>query len=347
MWHNGTMVMNSPALTQTPGEKYLPAATQALAAYELPNCKLTFLQHSDTLTYRVRQPESAETYLLRLHIPVSSAMGSHGSEAAALRSELVWLEALNEETDLELQHPLRNQNGELVTTIRDEATETPIHATLLTWLDGEPYLRSLESAGTAHQIGMLLAKLHLHASAWQYPAGFTRPSRDAAYFWQMLAQLNPCVQQGRIQPQDYLELETAVQRLTENMCSLSQDAGCHGIMHADTHKGNMLYHQGRVRLIDFSFCAIGDYMFDLAIAMSDMRPELHQDFLAGYQSLRPLPANYPGTVEGFFIGMMVGTFVYLSARRETEAILVRKVPEIAQQYARRFNRGERFWFAGD
>lgn len=344
MWHNGTMVNNSPAFTQPPGEKYLPAASQALAAYGLPDCTLNFLQHSDTLTYQVSTTSPGEAYLLRLHIPVSTAMGSHGSEIAALQSELQWLEALNNDTDLELQRPRRNRSGALVSTFWDDFSETSIHATLLTWLDGEPYLRSLENASTARQIGRLLAQLHTHASAWQYPPGFTRPRRDAAYFWQMLSQLNPCVQQGRIQPPDYFELETAVEHLTESMCALSQNAACQGVMHADAHKGNLLYYQERVRLIDFSFCAIGDYMFDLAIAMSDMRPELHPHFLAGYQSLRPLPPNYPRLVEGFFIGMMVGSFVYLSARRETEAILVRKVPEIAQQYARRFNRGELFWF---
>jgi Ser/Thr protein kinase RdoA (MazF antagonist) len=106
----------------------------------------------------------------------------------------------------------------------------------------------------------------------------------------------------------------------------------------------MLYQDGNIRLIDFSFCAFGNYMFDLAISLSDMKADLHQVFLAGYQSLRSLPDGYPRLIEGLFVGSIVGTFSYWVANPNAQEILARKVPQIARDYALKFNRGEHFWF---
>jgi len=333
--------MSTQSISFTP---YQLAAERVLLAYGLEGSQLEYLQHSDTVTFKVTGADARQAYLLRLHVPVTAAMGSHGADVTALRSELTWLEALNQETDLTLQQPVRTRDGLLVASIADENQQKPINATLLTWLDGEPYRREFENEDMARQIGVILAKLHLQASRWQPPCWFTRPRRDAAYFESMLEGLSPAITAGRIKQMDFMELERGVRKLQSLMCTLGNDPQRCGIMHSDPHKGNLLFKQGEVRLIDFSFCAIGDYLFDLSIALADLRPELHRAFWAGYTSLRCLPADYQPVLEAFFIGMMVGFFNYLAARPETQAILNRKVPQIAQEYAARLNRGESFWF---
>ena len=334
--------MTAEPITHTPYKSFADSLPQC---YGLYGCKLEFLQHSDTVTYKVTQEASGQTYLLRLHVPVTAAMGSHGEDVTALRSELTWLEALNRDTDLVLPQPVHSTQGELVVSAIDEFSQKLINATLLTWLDGEPYRREFENDEMARQMGVILAKLHLHASRWQPPTWFTRPARDAAYFDTMLDGLRPAVRTGRIRQSDFLELEQSVRRLQAMMCSLGKDRERCGIMHADPHKGNLLFQDREVRLIDFSFCAVGDYLFDLSIALADLKPELHASFWDGYKSLRHPPAGYQSLVEAFFIGMMVGTFNYLAAKPETQAILNRRVPQIAQEYAVRFNRGESFWFS--
>jgi Ser/Thr protein kinase RdoA (MazF antagonist) len=137
--------------------------------------------------------------------------------------------------------------------------------------------------------------------------------------------------------------------LTETLRSLDENRQTHGIMrgimHADTHKGNMLHHDGEIRLIDFSFCAVGNYMFDLGICFSDMKESLHRAFLEGYQSLRALPDDHQRLIEGFFVGSMVGTFSHWVANPRAQEMLAVKVPQIARDYAAKFNRGEYFWFS--
>lgn len=312
-------------------------ARQALAAYELPRYHLAFIRHSDTVTFKIEVP-GGEACLLRIHVPVSGAMGSHGADAGAITSELLWLEALSRDTGLVLQRPVRNRAGALVTQL------PAANCSLLRWVAGQPYQRELESESTATQIGEILARLHQHASQWPLPAGFRRPKRDIAYFEAVLRGLGPAVQAGQISPADYAEFETSIALLAGMLRAQIETRHSHGLMHADTHKGNMLYHDGQIRLIDFSFCAVGNYMFDLGVCLSDMKEQLQPAFLAGYQRLRPLPDGYERLVEGFFVGSMVGTFSYWVANPRAQALLVSKAPQIARDYAARFNRGEYFWF---
>ena len=318
-------------------------ARQALAEYGLQTCSLAFIRHSDNVTFRVEKPNS-ETFLLRIHQPVVETMGTHGADLDALNSELLWLEAMNQDTDLTLQRPVRNQAGKLVTNLHKGNGNGSIYCTLLHWLAGQAYHRDLQSEFTAWQIGTILAKLHIHASQWKIPPGFIRPKRDIAYFESVLNGLKPALADGRIKLADFREFETSIGLLSEMMGLLAKNRQVYGVMHTDAHKGNMLYHNGEIRLIDFSFCAIGNYMFDLGVCFSDMEPVLQQVFLKSYQVVRCLPDGYQRLVEGFFIGSIVGTFSFWVPNPHAQNLLITKVPQIAKDYAAKFNRGEFFWF---
>jgi Ser/Thr protein kinase RdoA (MazF antagonist) len=324
-------------------------ARQALAAYRPEAAHLEFIRwmefirHGDTIAYQVKTT-AGENFLLRLHVPKTQSMGAHGADYAAVNSELLWLEALCQDTDLVLPQPIRNQSGGLVTQVQSLEAGEKINCTLLRWVVGEPYYRDLETSDSAFQIGEIAAKLHKHASSWQIPEGFTRPDRDIPYFEKVLRGIQPAVADGRIHASDYAVLETSVNLLIDQLRGINKDRRLFGLMHADMHKGNMLLHKGKIRLIDFSFCAFGNFMFDLAICMSDMKKELHPAFLAGYQSLRPLPAGYQSLIEGFFVASMVGTFSYWVPDPVATVLLTRKVPQIIEEYAMKYNRGEHFWF---
>jgi len=322
--------------------KYDEIAKQVLATYHLLNPRLSFIRHSDNVTYKVTTADS-KSYLLRIHIPITTAMGSHGSDFRMVNSEVAWMLALSQETDLTIQKPIRNESGELVTRIPGKDGST-INTTLLSWIEGVPYHRDLESEDTAYQIGRLLAIMHNQASIWDIPRDFSRPRRDGEYFERMLNGIQPAVSDNRISRADYSELSKSVSLLIDLLGEMDEGPRNYGIMHADTHKGNMLYDKGNIRLIDYSFCAIGNYMFDLGVCLSDMKDELHGFCMHGYQSIRPLPDKYQRLIEGFFVGAMVGTFSYWVPNPDAQEILARKVPQITRDYAVRFNRDERFWF---
>jgi len=322
---------------------FIELAEKALAEYDIKNCHLTYIRHSDNISFKVECTDST-SYLLRLHLPVTEAMGNHGADPEMVKSELTWLEALSRETDLVLQKPFRNRKGQLVIQIPVE--NRSVNCSMLNWVEGQSYHRDLESDSTAYQIGEILAKMHNQSSQWEISPCFKRPPRDIRYFKKVLQNIKPALDDGRIKLADYTEFETSIALLTEKMKSLPNTRKTWGIIHADAHKGNMLFHRGDIRLIDFSFCAMGNFMFDLGVCFSDMKPVLHQAFLEAYQSLRELPDDYPRLIEGFFVGSMVGTFSFWIANPRTQEILKTKFPQIARDYAAKFNRGESFWFSG-
>lgn len=311
-------------------------AHEVVGRYPVDVRSIEFLRHSDALTYKVTE-RSRGAYWLRLHIPVTKALGGHGADPVAVRSELDWLEALANDTALILPRPIRNCEGQLVTRIRVSADAADVNTTLLRWVDGEPYRREFETKETAGEIGAILATLHNHASSWHPPAGFRRPRRDAAYFRGVLAALRPAVDDGRILRAHYEELATSVDALAESLGAASF------VFHADAHKGNMLLEDGRIRLIDFSFCAMADPLFDLGIALGDMDPALHASCLAGYRRIRPLPTGFGRRIEGLFVGSLVGTFSFWAANPKAGDLLAKHVPRIAERCAAPWNRGESFW----
>lgn len=321
---------------------YDEIAREVLGNYDLLEPSISFIRHSDTVTYKVTTKD-ARAYLLRIHIPITSAMGTHGDDFEMVNSEVTWMEAIERDTNLTIQTPLRNQSGALVTRIPREDGPT-VNCTLLRWVEGEPYHRDLASEKTAHQIGIILATLHNHASQWKIPDGFTRPMRDQNYFRGVLNGLLPAVKDGRIREADFSELSQSISLLNNMILGLDEVPEEYGILHADPHKGNMIYDEGKIRLIDFSFCAFCNYMFDLGICLSDMKKELHETCLQGYQSVRRLPSNHQQLIEGYFVGSVVGTFSFWVANPKAQEILAQKVPQITRDYAMKFNQNEHFWF---
>lgn len=322
-------------------ERFADVAMQALEVYGLGDAPYVFLQHSENLTFRVDAP--AGTRLLRIHTPISPLMGNHGANVDMIESEMVWLEALRQNTNLMVQQPVRNRDRAFVTQVAQG--KRSFNCTMLEWLAGEVYSSELESEENVAQLGDVVGKLHHFSSEWLRPAEFSRPKRDGAHFKKMLNALKPTVEDGRASYRDLKNLEVAVETLTQMLRpGRKKQGGADGILHGDLHKGNFLYHQGEIGLIDFSMSALGSYLFDVAVCLSDMRPTLHPVFLEAYQQRMALPQGYERLIEGFFLGAMVMTFAFWLRLPEAQEQLVHKIPLVAQEYAAKFNRDERFWF---
>ena len=315
-------------------------AAQALDAYGKTNAACTYLQHSENVTFRVQ--DGRKTYLLRLHSPRTPEMGQHGSDPAMIESELIWLDALKR-ARLPVPTAIRNRAGQLVTRLEWE--QTPLNASLLTWLDGMDYTRELESEETAAKVGDLLGRLHKHASRWRLPEDFTRPTRDLDFFRAALESLRPAVSDGRIAYGDLRHFEDALETLAFHLGHLQKTRQTWSLIHGDPYKGNFIYNDGRLSMIDFSLCAFGYPLFDLALALSDTRENLRANLLSEYQKHAKLPERWQTLLEGLYLASMVGTFSFWINSPEAQEELVRRVPLIAQEYAAKFNYDERFWFS--
>jgi Ser/Thr protein kinase RdoA (MazF antagonist) len=319
---------------------FQPLALRALAAYGLQNAACQFLQHSENVTFQVSR--GRKTWLLRLHSPRSPQMGAHGADPAMIESELRWLDALKR-AGLPVPTGVRNRAGGYVTRLEQE--QTALNASLLTWLEGVNYTRSLESEETAQQVGDLLGRLHRQSSRWRLPPGFIRPTQGLEHFSAALESLRPAAEDGRLAYSDLRQFEIALETLAFHLDRLRKTRQTWGLIHADAHKGNFIYHEGRLALIDFSLSSFSFYLFDLAIALSDTREDLRPLVLEAYQAQMKLPAHWQTLLEGLYLASMIGTFSFWVSIPEAQEELVRRAPLIAQEYAARFNADEHFWFA--
>lgn len=316
-------------------ENHLEVASRALEAYQIQPVTISFLQHSENITFRV--DASAETYLLRLHLPATPAFGNHGANAQMVKSEMLWLEALRR-IRFPAPVPVKNIKEEYVTQVDG------VNATLLKWQRGELLTREKESEESAAQIGKLVGRLHQHSTRWKTPKGFTRPQHNASYFEQAMLTLWPAVEDGRIAVQDYKTLQASISWLTGEIQNLSQTHDTAGLLHGDLHRGNFLLHRGRVRLIDFSMSAFGHFAYDLGTCLSNVRTAHHPIFLEQYSRYQPLSRGYERLIEAYFLGSYVVTFSLWISDADSQETLIQRVPLIAREYAAYFNRGEHFWF---
>ena len=75
---------------------------------------------------------------------------------------------------------------------------------------------------------------------------------------------------------------------------LGEGGGQFGLIHADLHLDNALFWRGEVRVIDFDDCGFGYWLYDIAVALWELR---HRDdygrfraaLIDGYAQHRPLP----------------------------------------------------------
>jgi Ser/Thr protein kinase RdoA (MazF antagonist) len=77
-----------------------------------------------------------------------------------------------------------------------------------------------------------------------------------------------------------------------------------GLIHADIHQKNYLFHDGDIRLIDFGDCGWGHYLYDLAVTVSELEglPDcgaLRAALLAGYRQMRDLSPEREALIDIF------------------------------------------------
>ncbi|MBW8012167.1 MAG: hypothetical protein FVQ83_13180 [Chloroflexi bacterium] len=111
-------------------------AEKALASYDLSIVSVKPLQYRLNASFVVEAlPGSdpsydAQAYLLRVNSPAAHSQDE-------IRSEMQWLQAIREDTDLKVPQPLENKRGELVTSVGLPNMAKPRYCVALHWQEGK------------------------------------------------------------------------------------------------------------------------------------------------------------------------------------------------------------------
>ncbi|MFJ3250712.1 phosphotransferase enzyme family protein [Streptomyces sp. NPDC086782] len=241
-------------------------------------------QYEDNAVWRVTPPGGAP-FVARLSV-------RDGRPAHQQRSEMRWLESLATSC-----------------TVAVPGHDGPSTLALLHWVPGIVEL-PYQEPGMAEQMGIATAQLH-HNSATVEIADLDRPVWDAETILLKGHALNdPAAHQ-----QMGTEGTAALWEVTERITPALQEGGDsdRGRIHGDLHRENMILMPGggSVGVIDFDDCGTGNYLLDIATVLGSIHRIAHKTpgtyesfahaYLAGYTSVRPLPADFDRLLEPYLL----------------------------------------------
>jgi len=265
--------------------RFRQVALAALARYPIAEGRLTLVAHGENTTFRHHGTNGS--HLVRVHRPERHGRGV--DSVAAIRSELAWLRALRTDTELAVPEPVAARNG--ASTVTVDAAGTTRVCSVLRWMDGRIHEASPRPVHLL-RLGAAMARLHEHADAWRPPVGFVRIQWDhEAFFGNVMVYGDtPADRCWDLLP---TELRARFRAVDARMDDTIPNAGDIGLIHADLHLGNALFDRGADKLIDFDDCGTGPRVYDLAVALWELRdrpdyPVFRDALLSGYSARRDL-----------------------------------------------------------
>lgn len=250
-------------------------ALAALREYPIPEGRLTFVAHGENTTFR--HDSAAGRHLVRVHRPQRHGRGV--DSAAAIGSEIAWLGSIRADTDLEVPEVLAAHDGSV--TVPATVSGDSRVCSVMKWMHGRIHENSARPVHL-RRIGAAMAALHNQADAWVPPSDFVRIQWDHEAFFAdtMVYGGIPAADCWRLVP---APLRARFEAVGERMVAVMASADV-GLNHADLHPGNAVFEGERVKLIDFDDCGTGPRLYDLAVAVWELR--LRPDYPAYLKALR-------------------------------------------------------------
>ncbi len=271
---------------------------QAVADRGIPGASLTFVADTENIIFHVEAARSA--YALRIY-------PDQGRPDAEIEGELCWLDDLHQQTDLIVPHPFSWPNDRRVWIATDQSTGTKYQMVLFSWLEGE-IVGTSATPQIARQLGEAMAQLHNHAQHFSLPAGMFRETDDWRPMGTLAGPLNQ-EQIGRLRrylaADDWAICEEAAGQVARTIANMNVGEA-YGLVHADLHFGNCLWHEGHLKVIDFDDCQFAPFAYDLGITQTYLEtlPDYKVTrgaFIEGYRDHRPWPAHHEAEIEAFVV----------------------------------------------
>jgi Ser/Thr protein kinase RdoA (MazF antagonist) len=242
-------------------------------------------------------------------------------ERSTILAELHWLQALQQDTDLQTPRPVPATNGDALVAVTLPNRQQPFYAVLFEWLTGRHLPTSQQTPAQAYQVGQLIASLHQQASAFCLPPQLGRRRLDGAYLHAQCEWLALPEQHHLFGPQHFELFRLVVERAQAVFDELDQSPDSFGLIHADLIWKNYFFHNTGAGVLDFDSCSWGYFLYDLAPTLLGYRDEAHypalrRELLSGYRQLRPLPAQYEPYLDTLIAARHLVSCAWLVARLE-------------------------------
>jgi Ser/Thr protein kinase RdoA (MazF antagonist) len=281
----------------------------ALTHFGLSDANLQLILQRATAIYRVIHPGMAQQYVLRLHHP-------NRHPIICVQSELVYLKAICENTDLRVPEPVAATDGQLlgVVTLNGEQR----YASLFKWVPGKHKQQNLTVKDGMH-LGIALGKLHAFTATWQPPPNFARWDFAAEEALDLEKIIKESV--GLLSQNDLRDVAQAIEVAQSTLGMLRPTPHTYGLIHADANPGNFLHLPNQAAILDFEVCSYGYFLYDLGRLAEEIetslkqRSQFTQALLSGYAKIRVLPPDAEAQVRAFSLLSALDTIVWLCAQQ--------------------------------
>jgi Ser/Thr protein kinase RdoA (MazF antagonist) len=312
-------------------------AKDTLLKYGIENASLTLLRHNENLVWKVELSEGL-CYVLRIHVPAKGLDLTHRAEW--LESEMIFLNNLSENSDINVQKPIRTKDGRYVIDIPLNGS----FATLLSWLPGVTFNQFDNTAvHNAFLVGELVAKMHEYVLKWKDSCKLPRPIYDSQRVMNAINSLEEGIIMGLFTKDMYNELYVGARCICNIMDQENSREAWRGLIHSDLGLGNIIINDGIVSPIDFGLCGHGPFLFDIGGLMGTFdHPQLRKAVIDGYSKHRPLNQEDYRSIEAFFIASI---YFFMSIHLHNIKIhewFGRRLPLIISDYVRPFINGTEF-----
>jgi len=310
-----SMVGPSPALVSI--------AQSALPSWGIGHdASLRLLKYRENAVFAV-DIDDRPTHVLRVH-----RRGYHDN--AALRSELLWMTALNDH-GIPTPRVIPTRQGNFLTLVAAPDGGGPFQCDLLSWVKGVP-LGSIESKSFGKEefierayekVGRLAAQVHLHSEQWRpvEPVRRHRWDEEGCFgtgaVWGFYGDL------ATLTVAERALLDRAVIIARPRLAAFGKSGDRFGLIHADLVPENVLMDGETCTLIDFDDAGFGWYLADIAIAVffqvgsASFAPALRA-MLRGYRQVRRLPAGDLHMLDVMLFLRGLAVLGWIKTRGETE-----------------------------
>ncbi len=273
-------------------------ALAALENYDLDVRRVSLLTNDMNGIFRI-DTTGGTKYILRVCFPEM-----HSFEG--IRSEMMWLAALRQDTNLSVPQPRITRDGRLLTTVQVPGVPEARHCVVFGWVKGKD-LAERPTPENWRGLGEFASRLHDHGAAFQPTEGFDICRYDKVYpFGDSFVVFDDAHRHlfppGRrcIFQRVFDRVQAAIDRLNAG------PDGMH-VIHGDLHQWNVKVYRGRVSALDFEDLMWGYPVQDIAITFyyiqdHEQYAALRGAFVRGYTSRRPWPEAYPGEIDTFIAG---------------------------------------------
>ena len=280
--------------------------------------EVTLIILSENHTFRIDMPNGL-AMALRLHRP-------RYQSRTAIGSELAWLEAITDQTDIPVPRPIPGADGEIVQEVAPDR-----FAALFAFERGMAPSEEGDLTGVFNTLGRYAATLHKHVLEWTQPEKFMRPIWDAAG----ILEADSLWGDWRKAPNVEAERETLEAldaRLRDDLRAYGTDIDRFGLIHGDMRLANLLVDTGEVLLLDFDDSGYGWFLYDLAASLSFIEtspqvPALIRAWLTGYLEIRTLRPEDIRMIDALILLRRMALLAWIGSHGETA---------LAQQHAERF-----------